>query len=96
MTAYRHAVRTSKYDCGAIQWSGTSTERKCLCIQAEPDPASPCGYEDCDTDSEHRSWRDPSVFRADQCCLHEPREDCHPHIATRCLNCHHALEADRA
>lgn len=89
MTAYRHAVRTSKYDCGAIQWSGTSTERKCLCIQAEPDPASPCGYEGC--------VHPPEWHLGVLCPWRHPHDSlCHPHIATRCLNCHHALEADRA
>ena len=58
------------------------------CIDPQPDPASPCGYEGCPL-PEDQPWHDMPGRQWSP--VLSPRFS-HPHVATRCLNCGHGLE----
>ena len=91
MSGWRHAkesllVRWCMAPGAAAGW--------CTCQNPQPDPDSPCGHERCDDGTGHWSWTEPGTLpEPGAFCAHEGRFDCHPHVPTRCLSCHHPIEA---
>lgn len=71
--------------------SGPNDGRRCRCTTPTPDPASPCGYNACDSDPFwHECATVPCVV--DRFGYSHPHEACHPHQPTRCLTCGHPIE----
>ena len=67
-------------------WTGATA--LCGCTDPQPDPDSPCGF----VWREHLPCHIASASRHPEVVKKQSMYD-HPHVPTRCLSCHDAIEA---